>query len=500
MARTPVAFPLAVAVTMLALGPPSQARAQPPPPPEEPPSEQDPGSEAAAPPEAPSELDELRREIEAQREAIARQQEELDALRASVSSEGASSEEDDAELEAILADVESEQAEVETPDPVRIYGFFDVGLQRTWGTSETDVLSASAESTFVLGNLNVYFDLRPVESWRALVEVRFTNLPHGYETAIETPISSYERINTTIVDSSSPGGGFATRRVGAIMMERAHIDWEADERFVLRAGLILTPYGIWNVDHGTPTLISLTFPVFQIVDVWPRQQLGIEALGVFHLLPWEIGYHAWVSNGRTATLVDLTDDKAVGGRLFVRTRRPFPLTIGVSGFFGSQEDQKKVVTDSDPLVVERETLWSYEEQGLAADLSLDVGAFRLRAEVVFRQIFYGEGQRAPRFDFGPAVLLGDAADRRELGAYLLLAYKLPWLGLEPFLFVDFTKWPTPLGDALIIPSIGLNIHFTEATLLKIQYSHARFFDLHEHDTNALGGYVHFVAGRLVMAF
>ena len=49
-------------------------------------------------------------------------------------------------------------------------------------------------------------------------------------------------------------------------------------------------------------------------------------------------------------------------------------------------------------------------------------------------------------------------------------------------------------------SLGLNVHFTPATQLKIQYSHDEFFDLDELGRDFAGTDVDFLASRLVVSF
>ena len=46
----------------------------------------------------------------------------------------------------------------------------------------------------------------------------------------------------------------------AIILERAYIQWSKLDWLGVRVGQFLTPYGIWNVDHGTPTLITMFRP------------------------------------------------------------------------------------------------------------------------------------------------------------------------------------------------------------------------------------------------
>jgi hypothetical protein len=422
---------------------------------------------------------------------------EVEELRAEVAAERQARE--DAQVQALVAEGAPPAEEEPAPLPVEeeklsLYGFMDMGLQRSWGDEVSTTLAGSTETTFVLGNINLYIDAKPIRDWRALTEVRFTLFPQGSENSFESPLEPYTRTDTNVVDVTSAGGGLAYVQWGSIVLERAHIDYSAADWLTIRTGYFLTPYGIWNVDHGTPTLIALTSPAFVVVGMWPNHQTGVEAFGTLLSPPWTWGWHLYVSNGRTPTQVDVTDDKLLGGRLFVRTTRPYRMQLGLSGFAGSAEDQKKVVDDPVTLAVRREKVWAYDEQGLGMDLSVDVGDLRLRSEVLMRQVFYEPGFREPRFDFGPA------ADRREWGAYVMGAYRLPWAGLEPFAVVDFLRWPIPIGEALILPSIGCNVHFNEAVQLKMQWTEVRFFDItdegHDHSDQAL----HFLAARLVVAY
>jgi hypothetical protein len=147
-------------------------------------------------------------------------------------------------------------------------------------------------------------------------------------------------------------------------------------------------------------------------------------------LPWTLGYHLHVSNGRTVGQVDLTDNKAVGGRLFASTRDPFPIKLGLSGYWGTSEDGNHTVTGG------RTTTWAFTEYAVGADLSMDLGALRIRSELVINWTEYKEGKHA--------TLLGlMMADTMRLGTYLVVAYRLPWLGLEPLAMIEWLRYPVP---------------------------------------------------------
>jgi hypothetical protein len=278
-------------------------------------------------------------------------------------------------------------------------------------------------------------------------------------------------------------------RWSGVSPERAHIDWTPSDAFNLRAGLFLTPYGIFNVDHGTPTRIMVSEPLFISYQLLPRQLIGVEAFGTIPFLPWTLGYHLHVSNGRTLAQVDFTDSKAVGGRVYLSTRNPFPIKLGLSGYAGNGEDVETTLNV-------RRTNFSFNEYGLSGDLSIDVGSLRVRSEVVVNWTFFDDGHR--RVWAGSPL-----ADATHLGAYVAFAYQLPWYGIEPLIMTEFLRVPVPrlipMGEGLIMPSVGVNVYFTDTTMLRTQMSIAHGFDFSSNPVNP-EGFLYQAVARLITAF
>jgi len=456
----------------------------------------------AAAPATREELEALARRVEelsarnaAQDALIEQQARELEAAKTELAtSREASASQDDAELAALLAEGEgAPMPGVEEKKTLRFYGFMETGLQKSWGSLFDTGISQSDASNFVLGNVNLYMDAEPVPEWRSLVEVRFTTLPHGAER-FTIANAKTERINTQVQDVNDPSGGFMDQRLSGIILERAQIEWRPSDYANVRAGYFLTPVGIYNVDHGTPARLMLRPPLFIALGLFPERQTGVELFGRFHFEPWELGYSLYVSNGRTLAATDLDEDKAVGGRVTLATRGEIGLQLGGSFFYGSSEDYEKEigVVNGTAALVRNETI-AFEELGLAADLSIDAGASRIRAEYIARLTVYEPGKHEP-------YITGVYADNWSQGAYVLWAYELPWYGLEPFLAFDCFYYPRPtVGEFFVMPGAGLNIYLTEATQLRFQYSYTRtlYFD-GGHDTSDI--YLHSLASRLVVAF
>lgn len=491
--RTCLALLCAIASPALAQTTPAPSAA--------PPAASQPATPAAAP-VTREELSALARRVEelaarnaAQDAVIAAQAQELEAAKAQLAAaQDASAAQADAELAALMGEGDGgEAAGVEEKKTLRFYGFMEAGLQKSWGSLFDTGVSQSDASNFVLGNVNLYMDAEPVPEWRSLVEVRFTTLPHGAER-FTVANAQTERINTTVQDTSDPTGGFMEQRLGGIIIERAQIEWRPSDYLNLRVGYFLTPVGIYNVDHGTPARLMLRPPLFMAIGLFPERQTGVELFGRVHFMPWELGYSLYVSNGRTIPATDMDEDKAIGGRLTLSTRGDIGLQIGSSFFYGSTEDyEKKIgVVDGTAALVRNETI-AFDELGLGGDVSLDAGAFRLRAEWVSRLQVYEQGKHE-------LYISGTYADSWNHGAYMVAAYELPWYGLEPFLIFDCFYYPRPhIGEFFAIPGAGLNIYLTEATQLRFQYSYTRtlYFNDSESTSNI---YLHSLASRLVVAF
>jgi hypothetical protein len=381
-----------------------------------------------------------------------------------------------AQIESQLtADVQSDVAALAGPELFRVYGFADFGLNHAWLGERSFVRGlVASETTFALGNLNLYFQFQPDAAWQVLAEIRFTGYPHGEEEALATPLGGeYIRTDTSVVDIASPATAFKFRW-GGILIERAYGQYTYSEHLSVKVGQFLTPYGIWNVDHGTPTLIALMMPHFVSTEIFPARQIGLALQGTFILGGWDLGYDAYISNGRTATQLDFTSNKAFGGRLKLGRAAPIPFTIGSSFYYGQIDDITKRIASFAPFRVERDIIIEGTEAGVGVDVSLDVDALRIRSEAIMRATRYTDGKRPP-LPAGPPG--SQKPDNNEYDAYLLAAYRLPLWGLEPFLYGEYNHVVSPYGDDQAVLAVGLNIHFTAFAQLKTEVARVLFFDM-----------------------
>jgi len=268
-------------------------------------------------------------------------------------------------------------------------------------------------------------------------------------------------------------------RWGGIVIERAYLEYLAHPLFNVRLGHFLTPYGIWNVDHGSPVIIGTRPPYIVAEQLLPKSQTGIEIYGTYHLDPVKLGYHLTLSNGRgpVDTYQDFNDNKAIGGRLFARADTPVgAITLGVSGYTGRYSDRtQELVTSPEgdfsfawPLVLD------YNERSLAGDLKWEWAGLLVQGELLMNDLVYDQQRPVdPLVLEGPPGFLPDV---RKYGGYGLAGYRFNFLGAMPFIGGEFFQTG---GGGFATDSAaffgGLNVRPTARVVLKAQYTYSWWF-------------------------
>jgi hypothetical protein len=370
--------------------------------------------------------------------------------------------------EAALDTTETDALSAPTLD---LYGFADFSF--TTQVGERSAIGPT-RPTFAVGNLNLYLSSQLSQSWRSLIEVRFLYLPNGAVPTAEQFDPSAQRIDTSVPDPADVGRPV---RWGGVEIERVWLEYNAHSALTLRVGQWLTPYGIWNVDHGSPTFIPTIRPYVVGEALFPERQTGIEAYGSTYVDATQIGYHVTLSNGRGPmdTYQDLDDNKGFGARLFVRNESLLgTLTIGASGYYGNYTDRPAALTRFDPvdgLVPNDEVTLRYDELALAADLKWELQGWLLQSELISSDIVYDDSTRPinPGLSGGPP---GFSADQRRIGAYVLLGYRTPWLQTMPYLL--YSTYDNGEVSRVTAWIAGLNVRPISRVVLKLEYSGVGF--------------------------
>lgn len=352
-----------------------------------------------------------------------------------------------------------------------VYGFADF----TYTHRLNDFAFASPYPTFMVGNVNLYVGAELGSGWRSLVEFRLLYLPNGGTPADQALVTEPERVDTTINDPADYGRPL---RWGGVEIERAQLEYSAHSLLTLRVGQWLTPYGIWNVDHGSPVIIGVRRPYVVGEAIFPERQTGIMAFGSFFTGKTEIGYNLGLSNGRGPidAYQDLDKNKAFTGRLFLNSELPLgTLSVGGSVYRGTFTDRftRTVFTQEGELGIEYISTSRYDELGLAADLRWIWEGLTVQGELIMRDTSYDNALR-PAATFVPGAPPGWVSDFRSVGWYALAAYRLPWWNIMPFIGGEgYTPGQELVQDAGAIWG-GLNIRPVPRVVLKAQYTQSWF--------------------------
>ena len=379
----------------------------------------------------------------------------------------------EAEAAAAATEVGGSRGGVEETDQVKLnlYGFADFSYSTQIG-NKFDL--GTPYSSFAVGKLNLYAAADLGDSWRSMAEIRFMYLPNGSTGSVG---SASPRTDTSANDYTDVGRPV---KWGGISIERAWLEHTFHPALTVRVGAFLTPYGIWNVDHGSPAIIGVRKPYIIGEGLFPEHQTGVEIYGAWNFGPSQVGYHLTLSNGRGPidSYQDLDHNKALGGRLFVKHDDPGwgTLTVGVSGYKGTYTDSHDVyaVTAAGKLNIMHPITAQYKEVSLAADAKWELGGLLVQSEIVMNDVAYTDGQQPAVYPVAGGAP-GFAPDHRRLGIYGLAGYRLPFLGIMPFFGAEHydagAGSGTPASAGI---NGGLNVRPTARVVLKAQYTHAWF--------------------------
>ena len=227
---------------------------------------------------------------------------------------------------------------------------------------------------------------------------------------------------------------------GGIEIERAWLEYAFDPRLVVRVGQFLTPYGIWNVDHGTPTLVAVRRPYTIGNALFPERQTGIQVHGITPIGNTDLYYALTLSNGRGPidAYLDLDDNKAIGGRIALTNFDWADISFGISGYYGSFTRLNRNLTiEDDPIFVANRTIDNqYNELSLAADFRLKIDGLLIQWEGIANSRRYTDEGR-PRAPLSAEDVL--LPDQWIWGTYLLFGIETPWWGIMPYLIVERTR-------------------------------------------------------------
>ncbi len=398
-----------------------------------------------------------------------------------------------------------------------VYGFFDLTFYKNWFKSDSPFLAIiNDKSSFIMTNINLYVGSQMTETLSALVELRFSFLPQGLDRSqnvyterpdgsLAGPLMKFERENTW---QREP---FTTQDFwrGSVAIERVHLTYTPKDYFNIIVGRYLTPYGIWNIEHGTTVVLPAHIPYMQIREMIPLAQTGLQVYGrFFPATNWYLDYAVTVSNGRGAntptTWSDYDENKALGLRLKATYEDiDWSLEMGGYGFYGKNTDRTKdaiLNLDKQEMRIKVHNNDVYQDIALAGDILFKFHGLRLQGEFIWRRANYEIPDPLETLD--KLFLTGDlssefygAASFTGMGAYGLVAYELPLyeiLGdfqIIPYFVYEYNEaldTKTFINNDFLFG--GLNLRPSAYVAIKLEYSyvmpHEKKFGSNVHTATA----------------
>lgn len=395
--------------------------------------------------------------------------------------------------------------------PTKIYGFADAGFSMTsLDNSFAKQFLGGDTFNLSLGHANVYFDFHPNERVSALVEVGFASRPEyggrtnaqapavitfngspitddqakaiivqgtiakqiaglvaqgmdqatataavtGQQSAIAAGVAA--QFDPVLAQLRAQSASTETSDKYGLNLERVHIDIAFQDALKLRFGKFITPAGVWNVDHGSPVVLTVRQPLqTTTTPIFPESQLGMMAFGSTPIGDHDLNYSGYISGGRidgAASAVSTVDhnsidkltDLAYGGHVGLKLDVLKSIGIGASYFDGPL--RKKYETNQIVFALEdilsgvskprdftvTDTYWKKERETVAGvDAKVEVSQLLLQAE-------YNYGHRENELQKGAANLSG---------WYVLGAWTQP-------LGVDFALTPYVMYENLATETSG----------------------------------------------
>lgn len=347
------------------------------------------------------------------------------------------------------------------------YGFADVTYLGGFFNNE-DSGVVTPYPSFALGRLNLYMAAEMGEGWRTLSEIRYTYLPNGSTAPGALLQGDYERVDNIVGDHTDLNRPVP---VGGIIIERAWLEKTVEPWLSFRLGQFLTPYGIWNVDHGSPVILAMRKPFIISEAIFPERQVGLQMHGTSNYGPLSYGYYLTVSNGRgKIPYRDMDKNKGLGWRFTADYDTSVGLfSGGYSGYIGDYTERLENSSfTANGIVTTRNITSHYHEQATALDFKWTLGGALVQSEFLLEDKTYNDDTRTLTTVLGPPGQVGAAADSRRKGLYGIAGYRFEWLGLMPW--GGGSVMELTAGNYVKELFLGLNIRPHSRVVFKASYT------------------------------
>lgn len=162
---------------------------------------------------------------------------------------------------------------------------------------------------FEQSGVHLYMDGNYRKTFRAFAELVF--LPTGqfsvYKDIYTDPATGQPVVASRPLPKYGIGADVDPRSPATLHVDRAFFDYTPSDAFKVRLGKFLTPYGIWNLDHGPLVITSIRLPMINYDTnslgtlMVPNYQTGLEFFGNLELLKVQVSYAIYAANSNNET-------------------------------------------------------------------------------------------------------------------------------------------------------------------------------------------------------
>jgi len=227
------------------------------------------------------------------------------------------------------------------------YGFLDASLSKMFIEEDNFLLQSGFDDAlrFRVGNINLYNDFKPNNNIRVLIETGLHWQPHGnYQPEVVRVVTNAPLpdsvLDTAYIESNTVNPqGKAPVPAWQISVPRAWFEYSFSQYSKVKIGKFLTPVGIWNVDHGSPVIVTASQPYSTgLAPLFPQEQMGIMNSGTKYLGDFDLDYKAYLSTGRSVQTITEPKDISVGANVkFKATDWADGFEFGLSGYTGLEK-------------------------------------------------------------------------------------------------------------------------------------------------------------------
>jgi len=337
--------------------------------------------------------------------------------------------------------------------------------------------SLSSDPSFVVSKLDTFVESKFAPNWRFFGEIEFVYTPYGYSTST-TPGSQTSSRDATNFVFQNPLTT-KTQQNNGLIIQRAFVDYTVNDLLSFRVGQYLTPFGIWNEDHGDPILTSITLPYSVSTVTYAQAMAGAQTFGKwFASEAVSLSYNAYIGNGDGTQPFGANPGGTFSGGGRVQADLFDALTLNASYYYGDlsygQAGSGKFTVTS---AVNRSTY--------GGGLKFSLANFVLQVEEIFDD---------PHVVTGPTVVApgtGTAPPNGTQSLFYAQAEYTIWDIFTPYARYERVQTTSFTGN---IGAGGVNIHILPQVVFKTDGSFVNF----ETSTNKLQDFTRVSAGLTVL--